>query len=177
MVKMIFAVEDETNIIGLNKRLPWRVKEDLEYFKKTTMGKKLVCGSTTFSTLPKLEGRMVYVATRNPEKFHDIKKPEAFILSLTDWLDMYGDKEDIYIIGGAKIYELCKDRANELLISRIKLKDGSHFTGDTKIFDYTKDFYLAETIDTIDAVNTVPGDYNMKEVTISFEVWKRKVEA
>ena len=39
MVSLIVAI-GKNNVIGIGNKLPWHYKEDLEYFKKTTMNKK-----------------------------------------------------------------------------------------------------------------------------------------
>ena len=64
---MIAIVARSINgVIGLDGGLPWRCKGDLQFFKRTTMGRKIVVGRTTFEGLPLLKGREIFVLTRNP---------------------------------------------------------------------------------------------------------------
>lgn len=59
-MKAIIA-KNKIGYIGLNGELPWKSKQDLEHFKKLTMGGKLLVGYTTAQKLPRLPGRDVIV--------------------------------------------------------------------------------------------------------------------
>ncbi len=54
-------------VIGREGRLPWRIPEDMRWFRKHTMGKTVVMGRKTWESLPKapLPGRTNIVVTRN----------------------------------------------------------------------------------------------------------------
>jgi dihydrofolate reductase len=55
-------------IIGKDNALPWRIPEDLRYFKQITLGKKIVMGRKTFESIGSpLPGRKNIVITRNPQ--------------------------------------------------------------------------------------------------------------
>ena len=47
MISLIVAF-DRQQVIGVDNRLPWHYKEDLKYFKETTMGHDLLMGRQTF---------------------------------------------------------------------------------------------------------------------------------
>ena len=52
--------------LGKDNHLIWRISEDLDFFKKITMGKKIVMGRKTFESLPKmLPGRKHIVLSRS----------------------------------------------------------------------------------------------------------------
>lgn len=123
-LKAIIA-KNNKNFIGLNNKLPWKSKEDLEHFKKMTMGCKLLVGRTTYESMPKLPGRKMLVVG---EGYYTLK--EALELK-PDW-----------VIGGRKLYDSVLHLCSELHISTI---DDNTF-GDTlcpslnnfkgKIFNY-----------------------------------------
>ena len=50
MVNLIVAI-GKNNLIGLNNELPWHYKEDMEYFKQTTLNKKVIMGELTFKSI------------------------------------------------------------------------------------------------------------------------------
>ncbi len=51
--------------IGLGNGLPWRLPEDLAYFKRTTMGATLIMGRRTWESLGRpLPGRRLVVLSR-----------------------------------------------------------------------------------------------------------------
>ena len=65
MLMMIFAC-DLNGVIGKNGDLPWRQSTDLQFFKKTTLGKTVVMGRKTWDSLPfPLPGRRNIVISRS----------------------------------------------------------------------------------------------------------------
>lgn len=84
-MKAIMA-ENMPGYIGLNDTLPWNCPEDLQLFKKLTMGCTLLVGYNTSLTLPKLKGRNIIVDTR------EILSDD--VLQTVDWC-----------IGGKKTYD------------------------------------------------------------------------
>lgn len=88
-VKAIVAVGNFGQI-GNKGVLPWHDKRDLAHFKLLTMGGLCVVGSKTAHTLPRLEGRDVYIWRREDD-------PIAFA--------NINNGRDIWIIGGAAIYK------------------------------------------------------------------------
>ena len=54
-------------VIGRDGQLPWHIPEDLQHFKKVTMGHPIVMGRKTYDSIGKpLPGRHNIVVTRNP---------------------------------------------------------------------------------------------------------------
>ena len=43
----------ENNVIGINNKLPWHLKDDLQNFKKITMGHHMLMGRKTFESIGK----------------------------------------------------------------------------------------------------------------------------
>ena len=41
----------ENRTIGRNNRLPWKLPEDLKYFKRTTMGNSIIMGRKTWESI------------------------------------------------------------------------------------------------------------------------------
>lgn len=109
-MKAIIAV-NKAGYIGLNGGLPWRCKDDLQHFKKLTMGGTLIVGYNTAQTLPKLIGRNLIVYDKN--------KP----------LDQFDD--NTWCIGGKKTYEALCHLFTELHISNID----DYTIGDTEFPD------------------------------------------
>lgn len=124
--------------LGKNGNLIWRIKEDMKFFKNTTMGHKIVMGYNTFVTLPShLPGRTYVILThRNIEVegahvFHDFD-------TLTDYLDTLD--EDVYIVGGASIYKLFLPLVSEMYLTEIGAtdKDADAFYPEFSKDDFTR---------------------------------------
>lgn len=117
----IIAAIGKNNELGKNNDLIWKFKQDMKFFRDTTMGHPIVMGRKTFESLPKiLPGRKNIVISTN-----DIKNDEIEIYkSIKEFLinyQKYGD--DIFIIGGASIYNQFIDLANKLYLTEIDAID------------------------------------------------------
>ena len=54
MISLIVAF-DRHQLIGSKNRLPWHYKEDLAYFKQTTMGHDILMGRQTFESIYRIK--------------------------------------------------------------------------------------------------------------------------
>ena len=138
-ISMITAMT-QNKVIGVSCGLPWKIKAELEYFKKHTLNKVLIMGGNTFATLnyKPLANRQNIVLTKDPEKFKKfhlskIYKNLMFAKTIQDSLDQAEQLcatslvfPEIMVIGGAQIYKQFLPITNKLYISIIK---GS-YTGD-----------------------------------------------
>ena len=120
-MKAIVAV-DNNWAIGKGQDLLFHIKEDLKRFKNMTTGKVVVMGRKTFDSLPNrrpLPNRTNIVLTKNI--FYNI--PGAEVLhSVHEFLYMYPKKyneEDIFIIGGSKIYNEFMDYIDDVYVTKI----------------------------------------------------------
>ncbi len=120
MITLIAAIA-ENRCIGKDGKLPWNLPEDMAHFKALTTGKTVLMGRKTWESLPKkfhpLPNRKNIVITHQPEypvppgvEVHRL--PEAALAHHAD--------EDIFIIGGAGIYEQTIDIADRLEITEVK---------------------------------------------------------
>lgn len=94
--------------IGINNRLPWNIKDELQMFKIITNNATIIMGYNTWSSLPKkpLHNRTNVVLTRSKEKKEELLKNYDDIIVLTcikEALKKYKN-EQCYYIGGASIY-------------------------------------------------------------------------
>lgn len=125
------------NVIGKDGGIPWHIPSDLGRFKKLTMGKPVIMGRKTYESLPEkvrpLPGRLNIVLTRNK----DLVKNQAFsefVLyepSLTKALK-HCEKagwEEVFIIGGEKVYEKALPFCDKLYITLVMniIEDGDAF--------------------------------------------------
>lgn len=129
---ILVVARDIFGTIGKDNKLPWHCKEDLQRFKRITMGNTIVMGRKTFESLPKmLPGRKHVVLTRNEDFSHE--GVEVFH-SIDDLLVTYEGKEDLYIIGGAEIYRQFIDKFDVIEMTVIK----GDYDGDAHFPDLPK---------------------------------------
>ena len=103
--------------IGINNRLPWNIKDELQMFKIITNNATIIMGYNTWSSLPKkpLLNRTNVVLTRSKEKKEELLKNYDIIVltCIEEALKKYKN-EQCYYIGGASVYNyLIKNNLNE----------------------------------------------------------------
>lgn len=118
----LIAAIGKNNELGKNNDLIWRFKEDMKFFKQTTMGHHMIMGRKTFQSLPKLlDGRKHLVLTRSDLEF---PKEVDVYKSVEEFLDAYKDtEEEVFDIGGASIYKELLEYANKLYLTEIDAED------------------------------------------------------
>ena len=118
-VNIIAAVGNNFEL-GKDNKLIWKLPKDMAFFKEMTMGKYVVMGRKTFESLPtELRGRtMVVISSRELEKVCDV-------ICYHDLIDALAalEEEDIFIIGGASIYEQALDFADTMYLTEVDAED------------------------------------------------------
>lgn len=119
--------------------IPWYLPRDLQHFKKTTLGKTIVMGSKTWTSLPvrPLKGRRNVVISRQEIGFTGA---DAQYSSLKEALE----KEDnVIVIGGGQIYEDCLQyHPKQMFITIVD----AEFKGDVKFPIDGEDMLLSDVI-------------------------------
>jgi dihydrofolate reductase len=136
MINLIVA-HDQNRVIGKDNDLIWHLPGDLKFFKNTTLNHVLIMGRKTFESFPGLlPKRENVVITRQK----DYKFDGAIVFhSLIEAVDHYKDREEVFIAGGANIYEQCFSLVERMYITKI---DHS-FEGDAFFPEYDeKQFQL-----------------------------------
>jgi dihydrofolate reductase len=123
----LVAAVAENGVIGADGGMPWHYPEDLQRFKETTMGHPVVMGRNTYESIKArlggpLPGRTNVVLSRRetldlPDGAVHARDIDEALRRAEDALD--GDRETVYVIGGATVYRAFIDRADELLITEI----------------------------------------------------------
>lgn len=122
LLSVIVAVA-ENGVVGVDNSLPWRLPEDLKYFKKVTMGKPIVMGRKTYESIGRaLPGRTNIVVSRNP----DFTAPGVSVVgSIGSALELAGEiarddgQNELMVIGGAAIYALAIPMADRLYLTQV----------------------------------------------------------
>jgi len=113
-------------VIGKNGGLPWRLKSDLQHFRRLTMGKPVIMGRKTYASIAKpLAGRTNIVVSRD-RNFGAVgilvaPSIEAALAAARGDALRRGVHE-IAIIGGAEIYRQTMKKADRLVITRVQLQ-------------------------------------------------------
>lgn len=124
MISIIVAIA-ENRAIGLKNELIYWLPNDMKRFRKLTTGNTIVMGRKTFESLPKgaLPNRRNIVVSRSAAKdaFQGAEcygSLEEALQAARSGYDYEGNhSEDVYIIGGASIYEQAIGLADRLCLT------------------------------------------------------------
>ena len=138
----IIAAVAKNRAIGFENKLIYWLPNDLKRFKQLTTGHTIIMGSNTFRSLPKgaLPNRRNVVLTRKcitgatPFRNDETNTSLGFFPSLNDALQSCSPDEDVYIIGGASVYQDAISKADRLCLTEI---DDTPQQADTFFPDYS----------------------------------------
>ncbi len=161
MISHIAAVS-KNRVIGREGELPWKLSEDLKYFKARTLNKSIIMGRKTFDSIGKpLADRRNIVVTRDKEwsrpgveVFHNVLEA---IRDCQKQSPSFGD--EIMIVGGAEIYSQTLFLAQRLYLTLIDME----VEGDAFYPDWEEEFELKEKVERTDG-----------EIKYSFCLFERK---
>ena len=140
--------------IGANNKLLWNIPEDLQLFKESTLGHVVLMGRNTYESLPKKLSRRIVMNVSSVKGRIPITDYLSWAVSqCCDDLNT----NQIFIAGGAKLYDSTFDIADELWITQV---EEEYPEADTF-------YYIPESFK---LVEEVCGDY-CKDVGYSFQKW------
>ncbi len=127
-----------SRVIGWQNQLPWRLPDDLRWFKRTTLGHPVLMGRKTFESIGKpLAGRRNLVVSRTAnfpgvDMIHDLHdfQPNRY-------------RPEVCVIGGAEIYRQLLSRLDEIIVTRLKCE----YHGDAFFPPFEDNFVLTATLE------------------------------
>ncbi|WP_353990328.1 dihydrofolate reductase [Pediococcus argentinicus] len=118
MLTMIWA-EDLKHGIGKDGKIPWRIPDDVKFFKEQTIGNTVIMGRKTFDSIGKpLPRRQNIVLTH-----HKNDLPETVVAyddfgAVTDLINN-NQEQHFIIIGGQAIYQKFIEQSDQLLVTKV----------------------------------------------------------
>ncbi|AWV00880.1 dihydrofolate reductase [Burkholderia sp. DN3021] len=115
----LIVARARNGIIGRDNQLPWKLPEDLAFFKRTTMGAPIVMGRKTHESIGRpLPGRRNIVVTRDATRRFDGCDT---VTSLADALALVARDgvPEAFLIGGAQLYAEGLVLADKLIVTEI----------------------------------------------------------
>lgn len=113
-------------VIGRDNKMPWHLSADLKRFRAITMNAPILMGRKTFESIGRpLDGRTNLILSKNdhyqPQGCHVFQSLETALEAAKN----YGD--ELFVIGGATLYEMTLPLAQRLHLTKIQ----AEFEGDT----------------------------------------------
>ena len=117
MINIIVAI-DQNRAIGKNGDLLCYLPADLKHFKNITTGHTVIMGRKTFDSLPKgaLPNRVNIVISHTERSYPDT----VYASSIKEALEKAPKDREVFIIGGASIYDISLDLADRIYLTKIK---------------------------------------------------------
>lgn len=120
---VLVAAIGDNSVIGRDGQLPWRLKSDLQHFRKVTMNRPLIMGRKTLESIGKpLPGRTNIVLTRDLA----LIAPGAVLATSLDAALSFARADaakrgvdEIMVIGGSDIFAATMPMADRLEITHV----------------------------------------------------------
>lgn len=115
-LSLIVAMSD-AGVIGIENRLPWRLPEDMKWFRRHTLGKPVIMGRRTYESIgrPLPERRNIVVSASpgfRPDGCTVVPDPDGAVAAA-------GDVPEVMVMGGASIYRQLLPRADRLYLTLV----------------------------------------------------------
>jgi len=158
----IIAAMARNRAIGLDGDMPWHLPGELRHFKETTMGKPIVMGRKTWSSIGRpLPGRQNIVVTRNSS----FQAPGCDVAASLDEAIQIAGGGEVMIIGGGQLYSQALAFSDRMILTRVDCEP----VADTWFPEWQKQDWqqVSERRESADDKN--PYDYEVCE-------WVRKTD-
>ena len=120
---VLVAAIGDNSVIGRGGQLPWRLKSDLQHFRKVTLNRPVIMGRKTYESIGKLlPGRTNIVLTRD----QSLVAPGAVLATSLDAALGFARADaakrgvdEIMVIGGSDIFAATMPIADRLEITHV----------------------------------------------------------
>jgi len=138
LIISIIAAVSKNNVIGKNGKIPWKIPGEQKRFKELTTGKTIIMGRKSFEEIGKpLPNRNIIIVSRTKNySFENC----ITVDSLSKAFEISKDEEEVFIAGGAQLYEATLPYADYLYLTIID----KFFDGDVYFPNFNRDDYIIE---------------------------------
>lgn len=138
MITLIAAL-DEHGLIGAGGTLPWSIKSEMAHFRQTTAGHTVLMGRRTYDSIGgPLPNRRNIVLTSRPLVAANVE----VITNIDTFLSSWPQEVELFVIGGAKVYQSAMKYADRLVLSTVK----GVYVGDTYFPRIPAEFTAEESV-------------------------------
>ncbi len=166
MILSIIVAVSENGVIGKDNKLIWHLPADMKFFKEKTIGHFIITGRKNYESIPEkfrpLPDRTNIIITRQ-KNYH--AAGTVIATSIPDALNFakeFSNKEEVFIIGGAEIFNQVLPSCHRVYLTRIHEK----FEGDVFFKDLPPEWKLTFS------EKHSPDEKNKYPFT--FETWEKK---
>ena len=129
----IIVAMGRNRVIGAHGTIPWRLPNELQLFKRITMGHPIIMGRKTWESIGRpLPGRTSIIITRQK---HYAAPGALVVQSLEAALKAGGDVYEIFVIGGGELYREALPLADRIYLTTVDVEP----EGDTRMPEFNRD--------------------------------------
>lgn len=123
---MIVAMANN-RVIGADGKIPWHLPNELQLFKRVTMGHHIIMGRKTYESINRLlPGRTTVIVTRQ----RDYQVPGAIVThSLDEAVAQCTGDDELFVIGGGELYRAALPLADRVYLTVVDAEPA----GDTQM--------------------------------------------
>ena len=136
MIALIVAFANN-QVIGNKGCIPWKIEGEQKRFRELTMGNVVIMGRRSYEEIGKTLPNRTTIVVSNTKTFEGENCLTA--RTLGEAMKLAGDK-DIYIAGGARLYEEALPFVEKMYITEIDLD----VEGDTYLPNFEKEQFVKE---------------------------------
>jgi len=131
-ISFVVARSSPSHIIGIDNKLPWHLRTDLQRFRKITLGHVVLMGRSTFDSIGRpLPGRTNVILSRRPANDHETNiwntsdtsliwcRGHEDAMYLADIISLADDKKEFFVIGGEQMYQLFSELGNRVHLTEV----------------------------------------------------------
>jgi dihydrofolate reductase len=128
----IIVAMGKNRVIGFNGAIPWRLPNELQLFKRVTMGHHIIMGRKTWDSIGRLlPGRTTVIVTR--QKNYAVAGA-VIASSLETALAACGDDGEVFVIGGGELYKRALPLARRIYLTTVDVEPA----GDTHMPEFNR---------------------------------------
>ena len=121
-VSIVIAVADN-GVIGRGNALPWDLPDDLQHFKRTTMGRPIIMGRKTYESIGRpLPGRLNIILTRDgawQTPGVSVATSIEQAIDLAEGQALIDGADSVMVIGGAEVYRQAPPFTSRVFLTRV----------------------------------------------------------
>jgi dihydrofolate reductase len=117
MIVSLIVAMGKNRVIGVNGKIPWRLPNELQLFKRVTMGHHIIMGRKTWESIGRLlPGRTTVIVTRQK----DYSASGAIVKNtLESALTACNNDSEVFVIGGGELYKLALPLAHRIYLTTV----------------------------------------------------------
>ena len=135
---ILIAAVSKDRVIGKQGGIPWKIKEDLSFFKEKTLNSPIIMGRATYNSIGRpLPNRLNIVMTRSMKNTEGVTEVTS-VKEAVKTASKNKDSSKVYVIGGENIYKEFLPIAHRMVLTEVELniEDGDTFFPEWSISEW-----------------------------------------